>query len=406
MDVELELFGHQYDFLYSDKKHTGLVCGLGAGKTFAGCVKAVLTMIEHKENVAYYLPQIRLLKDVGYVTLTEVLDMLKIDFEINRTSHNFVTDFGQIMLRSMDEPSKIIGYQVCASIIDEADNIPTQHMKDIFVAIVGRTRKPIDGINFVDVVSSPEGFKFCYEFFVKDKEHQDKKKLIQESSDVNTYLSEDYIKDMEISYSPAQLKAYRHGQFINMTSGLVYHNYDKGKHYTSREYNPRTDFNLLVGIDFNWTKGAVVIGVWEDNKLKIIDEIVNTRDTKDSAMKLKAKFPNASIKIFPDYSGKQNKTSADLTDIQILEQFGFTVRCRPNIRVRERVNMVTKAFGEGSLVVNPNKCQQLSNSLQTQIYHNDAPDKRNDVDHILDALGYMIVNSDSFKQIRFRVSSH
>tara|TARA_B100001175_G_C19025440_1_gene410041 strand:+ start:151 stop:555 length:405 start_codon:yes stop_codon:yes gene_type:complete len=103
------------------------------------------------------------------------------------------------------------------------------------------------------------------------------------------------------------------------------------------------------------------------------------------------------IKIYPDPSARQRKTSAGgMTDIAILKNAGFDVFSRNSAPlVRDRINAVNaklkNAKGISSLSI-VNTCKNVIKSIERQIYKEGThvPDKDSGYDHFNDALGYMI----------------
>ena len=122
MRIRLEVLPHQEEFIFSTAKHTGLIGGYGSGKSFAGVLKTVLKKLQYPGiDVAYYLPTYGLIRDIAFPKFAEILKHIGIDFRLNRTDKEIITSFGRIILRSMDKPESIIGYEVGYSLVDETD---------------------------------------------------------------------------------------------------------------------------------------------------------------------------------------------------------------------------------------------------------------------------------------------
>ena len=218
-----ELIPHQYEFLISDHVHTGLVGGHGCGKTFAGILKCVSKKLQYPGvDVAYYLPTYGLIEDVARVRFENIMNNQKLDFSFNVKHTTYTTPYGKIILRSMDSPSRIIGYEVGYSLIDEADLLPKKKMREAFNRIVGRNRSVLhDGKpNSVDFVSTPEGYNFLYEFF--EKENYDTKKLIKGITLNNPNLPPSYEETLKKTYTETQLLASLNGDFVNLENKNVY----------------------------------------------------------------------------------------------------------------------------------------------------------------------------------------
>lgn len=396
MKMEIELLKHQIKFIKSEKRHTGLVAGYGSGKSYAGVFKTIKKKMQYKGiDVAYYLPTYPLIKDIAFPKFAEALEQLKIPFKLNRSDKEFITPFGRIILRSMDNPDLIVGYEVGYSLIDEADVLPTNKMKELFVKILSRNRKPLPNgdVNQLDFVSTPEGFKFLYDFFVKRPSED--KALIKGKTADNPFLPKDYIKALQDEYTPEQLQAYLNGEFINLTAGNVYRNYDRIKNQSRRT---ATDRDVLhIGMDFNITNMNAVVHI-EENGVKIaVDEFVKAYDTQELCELIKRKYPNNKIIIYPDSAGKARSTSGK-SDHEIIRSFRFVIRCgNQNPPVKDRVNKMNLSFCDKDqnrkYLVNDEQCPHYAEALEKQTYKNGEPDKHSGFDHITEAGGYYIYNS-------------
>lgn len=412
--MEIELLSHQATFIESDAVHTGLVGGFRSGKSQAGIIKTAMKKLSYPGiDVAYYLPTYGLISDIAYPKFSEFFDKIGLNYVLNKSDHTFTTPYGKIIMRSLDNPDTIVGYEVGYSCIDEADILSMKHMTTAFTKVVARLSIPLpDGkSNSLDFVSTPEGFKFMYDFFVK-KPHDDKV-LIKAKTKDNPYISESYIKTLEMSYTPQQLEAYLNGEFVNLTSGTVYHRFDRGRNHTARTV--QANDVLHIGMDFNIEHMNAVIHVvdekeieWKDKlengtnvmikklvRIKsAVDEIVDAYDTSEMISLIKEKYPTHRVIIYPDASGEKRNSSGK-SDIDLLKQAKFVIR-KPNKNpfVRDRVNSVNVALldANGNIIyyVNTDKCSTYTEALERQAYKNGEPDKSSGFDHITEAGGYFV----------------
>ena len=108
----------------------------------------------------------------------------------------------------MDKPESIIGYEVGYSLVDETDILPQTKMRDVFAMITGRNRSvlPNGDMNCTDVVGTPEGFKWAYQFFVREKSPD--RRIIRAKTQDNPFLPPDYLSTLQGIYTPQQLEAY------------------------------------------------------------------------------------------------------------------------------------------------------------------------------------------------------
>lgn len=392
METEVKILKHQRAFLNSTSRHTGLIAGFGAGKSFAGIAKTVKKKVEMPGiDVAYYLPTYPLIKDIAFPKFAEMLNTFGIKYTLNRTDKEFITPYGRIIMRTMDNPDLIVGYEVGYSLIDEADVLSKDKMKDIFIKVLSRNRTPLpnDAINQLDFVSTPEGFKFLYEFFVVNKSID--KTLIKGRTYDNPFLPKDYIKALESEYTPQQIEAYLNGEFVNLTSGTVYVEFDRKINHTDAEI--QLNEILHIGMDFNITKMNAVVHVIRAGLKYAVGEFVNEYDTFGMAQKIKATYPSHKILIYPDASGSARNTSGK-SDHQILRESGFQVIApSKNPFVRDRVNEMNRSFREKTYLINTYLCPVYSEAIERQSYKNGEPDKNSGFDHITEAGGYFIYNT-------------
>lgn len=387
-----EILSHQAEFIQSNYRHTGLVGGFRSGKSHVGVIKTTLKKTQMPGvDVAYYLPTYSLIKDVAFPKFSEFLDHNKIDYQINKSDKDIITPYGRIILRSMDSPEYIIGYEVGYSLVDEAD-IPSKiKMQEIMRKVLSRNSVKTEGNNnATDFVSTPEGFKFLYDFFVKNPSPN--KKLIRATTRNNPYISEDYIKSLEESYSAEQLQAYLDGEFVNLTSGTVYHSFTRVENHSNREVKPFD--KLHIGMDFNITKMSATVRVTDGRISTAVDEITGAYDTADMIQKIKERYPKHHITVYPDASGNARNTAGP-SDISLLRKARFLVRVgSKNPSVRDRITTVNASFknakGEVTNYINTNNCPQLTEAYEQLAYKNGLPDKDSGFDHLTDADGYCV----------------
>ena len=392
MAEKTKILAPQAEFLNSTHRHTGLIGGYGSGKTFVGVTKSIIKHRQYKTNVAYYLPTYPLIRDIAFPKFEEILNKQGIAYDLNKSDKTFTTQYGNIVLRSMDNPDLIVGYEVGYSLIDEADVLSINKMKDVFVKVIGRNRStlPNDEPNQLDFVSTPEGYKFLHDFFVTKA--SENKLLIKVSTLSNPFVSESYIDSLLESYTAQQIQAYIDGEFVNMTSGNVYHMFDRKRNHSDRII--KTKETLHIGMDFNITNMSAVIHVTDSKIITAVEEITKGYDTPDMIQNIKERFTGHKIVIYPDASGDARNTAGE-SDIKLLRKAGFTIRTRSkNPSVRDRITTVNTSFlnakGESTYYVNTNNCIDYTNALEKMPYKNGRPDKESGFDHITDAGGYAL----------------
>ena len=387
--IDIDALVHQVEFIQSNVRHTALVGGYGSGKSFSGVLKTLLKKIQYGQNipVAYYLPTYGLITDVAYPKFLEMLEIFGIKYTTNKAQSVINTEVGQIYLRSMQNPERIIGYEVGYSLIDETDILPKEKMSTVFAMIIGRNRSklPNGEQNKVDVVGTPEGFKWLYDFFVTNP--SDNKKMIKAKTLDNPFLPIGYVDSLRDTYDKAKLSAYLEGEFVNFSSGTVYHSFNRKYHNFNAEVKPKE--TLYLGMDFNIEKMACVVFVIRKGIIYAVDEFTNVYDTFQMIDLIKEKYTKHPKIIFPDASGNNRKT-AGVSDIQALKRAGFLVLAlTKNPAVKDRVNYKNLAFQKEKLFVNVKNCPTYTEALEQHAYDkNGVPDKTTGHDHVNDAGGY------------------
>jgi phage terminase large subunit len=303
---------------------------------------------------------------------------------------------GLILCRTMEKEERLVGFEVGSALLDELDIMPTDKAITAFRKVLGRLRSkyPDGSPNRVMVTSTPEGFKALYKIFVKGK--TDNHSLIHGSTYENAAnLPEGYIDALVASYPPQLIQAYLNGQFVNLTSGRVYPNFTRQDNHA--DVTPREGETLHVGMDFNVNFGASAIHVIRDGKAYAVDEIHNAYDTEAQLDALKERYPKNPVFVYPDASGKNRKSSnTTQTDIYLIQQAGFKImvdNANPPIKTRVHAfnGMILNGKGERRYFVNVNRCPNLTEALEAQIYDStNMPDKAMGFDHITDAAVYFI----------------
>ena len=401
--LKITTLPYQNDFIVRGATHTGLVAGYGAGKSEAGIMKSIIMKLRYPMYpVAYYLPSYPLIRDIAFPKFEMLLNKFNIQYTLNKTDKEFQTKYGSFILRSMDDPASIIGYEVAYSLIDEVDVLSLTKMNDIYRAILGRNRcyLPNNEINKTDVVGTPEGFRWFYKYYVK--ETKPNRKLIRARTYDNPFLPKEYIKTLEDSYTPEQVEAYLNGLFVNLNTGTVYKHFDRKLNHSDATIQEGDV--LHIGMDFNIMNMNGAVYIIRNNIPIAVAELTKIYDTFSMIKVIQERFKGHSIVIYPDASGK-NKSTSGSSDILLLKQANFIIRVgSKNPFVKDRVNSMNMSFcnnkGERNHFVNTDNCPVLTESLEQQSYKNGEPDKSSGFDHICEASGYFIHSRFGLKKRR------
>lgn len=164
----------QSQFLAMDHKFRAYVAGFGSGKTWVGCGGLMQHFWEFPRiNAGYFAPTYPQIRDIFYPTIEEVAFDWGLSVNINESNkevHVFEgrKSRGTIICRSMEKPETIIGFKIGKALCDELDVLKAEKAQNAWRKIIARMRYNVDGLrNGVDVTTTPEGFKFVYDQFVK-----------------------------------------------------------------------------------------------------------------------------------------------------------------------------------------------------------------------------------------------
>tara|TARA_R110000782_G_C14819221_1_gene413878 strand:- start:28644 stop:29876 length:1233 start_codon:yes stop_codon:yes gene_type:complete len=391
--VEINPTIPQDKFIFSGAKYPAMVAGFGAGKTEALIVRSILGKLQcPTTDRAFYEPTYDLIRMIAWPRYEEMLSGLNIPYRLVKHPHNIldIEGCGRIIFRSMDTPSRIIGYEVGDSDVDELDTLKRDDAAEVWRRILSRNRqkKPDGSPNTAAVATTPEGFRFVYETWEVQKIPG--YEIIRAPTYSNPHLPADYVQSLRDIYPENLLNAYLEGLFVNLTSGTIYIGFSRDSHNTNEVESAGEP--LFIGMDFNVGNMSAVIHVKREGKPVAVAEITKAYDTPDICSVIKERYSGHAIHIFPDASGDSRKSvNASKTDIQILRDSGFSVHApKRNPPVRDRINAMNAAFGSGYLV-NVSRCPSYARCLEQQVYGNNGePDKSQGLDHLPDSGGYFI----------------
>ncbi len=382
-----------------------LFCGgYGTGKTETMINCAIRDALEAPGClIALYEPSYDIIKLALMPRMEERLADMGLRYTLNKTDKFIKIRGGRcadFIMRTLDNPAAIVAYESYCAHIDEIDVLNQDQAQLAWRKILARNRqKPAHNpraINRVSAYTTPEGFKFAYDRWVRKKQEGDGYEMVQASTLSNVFIdAEEYVVSLRKDYPPQLIQAYVEGKFVNMTSGSVYPDFDRKLNHSPSVMEPSEP--LHVGMDFNVHKMAAVIFVVREDTPHAVAEIVNARDTPTMARLLKERYPEHSITIYPD-SAAQGTSSKDaaVSDLTILQKNGFTIRARSaHAPVKDRINcvnaLILNSDGQRRLRVNTDFCPRWTESLEQQTYDNHGePDKKSGLDHPNDAAGYFL----------------
>lgn len=407
--MDILLSQPQAAFHVSEAKATCAVAGYGSGKTESAMFRLITSMLQYPDaDFLYCAPTIPLIRDILWAKLGSFLPKLGLRYTVNKSeSIVYLHGYGRIFCRSMDNPERLVGFEVVDAFLDELDVLTTEKAESVYLKVKARTRqKVVDPIrsngatvlkkNQIFVTTTPEGFRATYNLFKKDPVPGSH--LIQMSTYSNAHnLPPDYIDDLKANYPPQLIEAYLEGKFVNLNSLGVWASFDPEHNHMSVEPIPGEP--LHIGQDFNVGRGCAVIYVMRTldrshpqnttgmplQVMVATGEVVDSFDTPDTIRALEEKFPAKKYSdrfLYPDATGDNRKSvNATLTDISLMRRAGYQIRQKNvNPPIKERVIGTNAAFcnaiGVRRLFVDTKKAPYFTEALIQQAYDkNGLPQK-------------------------------
>ena len=166
--IKLKLTEPQERFLLSDVKHPAFIAGFGAGKSEIMAYSA-LGDAAHSATalIGLYAPTYDLVRLITAPRICAKLEEQGIPHRWNKSDNVIYTSwprFGDFLLRTMDNPERIVGYETYRAHVDELDTLKTQAARKTWNQIIARNRQKPEGIkppfNRVSAYTTPQGFRF------------------------------------------------------------------------------------------------------------------------------------------------------------------------------------------------------------------------------------------------------
>jgi hypothetical protein len=231
-----------------------------------------------------------------------------------------------------------------------------------------------------------------YEMYQNSNPDPVRYKLIRAKTTANRFLPASYIQQLYEKYDATLVERYVNAEFVNLNSSMAYYTFRRETAVQPCPVAP--SLPVYIGMDFNVNPMTAVVFQQDGAGLRAVSEYwLPNSNTRALAQLIASDWKEHPVYICPDMTGGARKTSADMSDIQILQSFGFQTLGTRNITERARLNLVNNLLDKHRLTIDP-KCKHLINDLEkvtTNEYGQVAKEKDSQLTHISDALGYACV---------------
>ena len=380
----------QKNVIQDDSRFRVLITGRRFGKTYLAINELAKFASQPNNKVWYVAPSYRQAKAICWGVLKEKMIYHKWVKSINHSDLTLtLKNNSQITLRGSDNESSLRGVGLNFLILDEFQDIN----KTAWYEVLRPTLSDTEGHALF--CGTPRGFgNWSYDLYKMGENNKDWKSF-QYTTLEGEQVSEDEIEQAKQDLDLRTFQQEYEATFVNY-SGMIYYNFSRDKNIIEK-YNKNTGV-LHIGLDFNVDPMSAVVCIIENDRIFVVDEVqIYSSNTNEMCDEIKTRYKNKQIVVYPDPSARQRKTSAGgLTDLAILKNNGFDVRCRSTAPlVRDRINAVNSKLknvnGKNSLFI-VKFCKNAIKSIERQIYKEGThiPDKDSGYDHMNDALGYLV----------------
>ena len=386
----MPLTNPQKNVIQDKSRFRVLITGRRFGKTYLAVNELAKFASQPNKKVWYVAPSYRQAKAICWGVLKEKMIYHKWVKSINHSDLTItLKNNSQITLRGSDNEQSLRGVGLNFLCIDEFADVSKEAWYEVLRPTLSDTK------GHALFCGSPRGFgNWSYELYKMAETNKDWKSF-QYTTLEGEQVSEDEIEQAKQDLDLRTFQQEYEATFVNY-SGMIYYNFSRDKNIVEK-YKKNTGI-LHIGLDFNVDPMSAVICVIENDRIFMIDEIqIYSSNTNEICDEIRTRFKNVQIVVYPDPSARQRKTSAGgLTDLSILKNNGFDVRCRSTAPlVRDRINAVNSKLknvnGKNSLFI-VKSCKNAIKSIERQIYKEGThiPDKDSGYDHMNDALGYLV----------------
>ena len=366
-----------------------MVCGLGGGKTFSGCLEAVRTALEYPGSRGVIVASTyRNMKDFVLPMITDELwTALGIDDGWKRYFPEFnkqdliatAYNGSQIYFRSCDREGDLRGPNLGWFYIDEAARVSLNTWR----IMAGRIRKPPER---GWLSTTPKGRNWIWDEFVKDKRRN--YEWWCGATSENKHLSKEYIESLLESYSGAFLRQEFFGEFTAW-EGLVYPQISVEKHHL--EPDPSCYKYALAGCDWGWRDPSVILTglVGSDRQIHLVSEYCKTKTpietVAEKARELKEKW--GIVTFWCDPSRPEY--------LQEFRNVGLDARKGKN-EITPGISALNRLIEQDLFRMDFNACPETAREFEIYHYPEDdqgkvLKDQPVDADnHCMDSLRYMV----------------
>ncbi len=419
------LHSHQWQVFKADPRFRVLAAGRRFGKTELALADIIRAALIPNQVIWYVAPTNEQSKAIVWDRLKEATQPLWSKPPHESTRRIDVRSGSRIFLKGAFKPGSLRGHGVDLIVLDEFAGFPEQAWRQVFrPTLADRQGRAL-------FISTPEGRNHFYDFFERGNNPAHAEwRSFHFTTAQSGLISEDELRSVAEDLDPNSFRQELEAEFGAIGLHRVYTSFDREVNVKPLEFDPER--YLLWCLDFNVDPMCTLLAqAFDDGTVHVLDEIViKPNATTELACrafveKIKPLIPKISyihmplnVRIYADSSGRQRRTSSNVTDWAIIQDFFklWVGTVKPNYHilevnplVRDRVNAVNSMLrnraGGHRLFIDP-KCKELIRDFEEVSWELDsAGNSTGDIDksdhtrtHMSDALGYFIAHKYSPKK--------
>lgn len=358
--MEITPFKHQRAALNllrkrADIPYVFLIGGYGCGKSFTDVQVLILLTQAYKDSktpvtIGLIGVTIKLLGQTVLKDFKAALDQADIPYSDNMMKGQMVVGSITFIYLAMSNPGDIYAHNFCCAIVDEMDELPPEKVLEVVKAIQERCRiympAPFNRDPFIFFSTTAQGMGGTYQLC----EYLDKQRLdyaiVKGKTEYNTSLAKSQIEILRKLYTEDEARAYLDGEFVNLTSGRVYPEFNRKQHVCMRfPVNPKEI--IYVGQDFNMGYNASAEVIVRQGKMFVVNSH-HWNFMGDAPRRLREMYPTNPIIMIPDASGKEIMSGFT----EEMERYHIELSWNnKNASITERIMAVNKALAWGQFQV-------------------------------------------------------
>lgn len=205
---------------------------------------------------------IKLLTQTVLKDFKAALDQASIPYKDNAMKGQLTIGSLTFIYLAMSNPGEIYAHNFCCALVDEMDELPAEKVLEVVKAVQERCRvrmpPPFDRDPFIFFSTTAQGMGGTYQLCEYFKKRGLKYAIVRGKTEYNTSLAKSQIDLLRKLYTEEEAKAYLDGEFVNLTTGRVYSEFNRKKHVCMRFPIQPTE-TIYVGQDYNCIEGDSLI---------------------------------------------------------------------------------------------------------------------------------------------------